>query len=311
MANGDARIVLVTRHTRLEELIVRFNTVEQAKFYIEHLGADFADYEAEHRTYQAALRNTETALARCGRVHRLDRGFLPSYLFPPDAIVVVLGQDGLVANSLKYLDGQPVIGVNPDPARWDGVLLPFGPDDMAAVVPEVAAGRRSQKSITFARARLSDGQELLAVNDLFIGPRSHVSARYLISAGDVSEAQSSSGVIVSTGLGSTGGWRTPVTGSTGIAGGPTSEDVVALREHGFAWESDYLYYTVREPFPSRSSQASLVFGRVSAADPLRVTSQMAGHGVIFSDGIENDFVEFNAGMEATIGVAERRGRLVV
>jgi len=310
MGSNDARIVLVTRHTRLEELVVRFNTVEQAKFYIEHLGADFADYEAEHRNYQAALRQTEDALSRCGRVHRLDRGFLPNYLFAPDAIVVVLGQDGLVANSLKYLDGQPVIGVNPDPARWDGVLLPFGPADLAAVVPEVASGRRRHKSITFARARLSDGQELLAVNDLFVGPRSHVSARYMITAGGVSEAQSSSGVIVSTGLGSTGWLRSLMTGATSIAGGATDE-VLAIRERGFAWESDYLYYTVREPFPSRSSQASLVFGRVSPAEPLRLTSQMAGYGVIFSDGIESDFVEFNAGMEATIDVAERRGRLVV
>lgn len=31
-------------------------------------------------------------------------------------IVVVIGQDGLVANTLKYLDGQPVIAINPDPA---------------------------------------------------------------------------------------------------------------------------------------------------------------------------------------------------
>jgi len=310
MGSHDARIVLVTRHTRLEELVVRFNTVEQAKFYIEHLGADFADYEAEHRNYQASLRQTEDALSRCGRVHRLDRGFLPNYLFAPDAIVVVLGQDGLVANSLKYLDGQPVIGVNPDPARWDGVLLPFGAGDVATVVPEVAGGRRRHKSITFARARLSDGQELLAVNDLFVGPRSHVSARYTIRAGGVSEAQSSSGVIVSTGLGSTGWLRSLMTGATGIAGGSTDE-VLAIREHGFAWESDYLYYTVREPFPSRSSQTSLVFGRVSPAEPLRLTSQMAGYGVIFSDGIESDFVEFNAGMEATIDVAERRGRLIV
>ena len=33
-------------------------------------------------------------------------------------IVVVVGQDGLVANTLKYLQGQPVIAVNPD--RSDG-----------------------------------------------------------------------------------------------------------------------------------------------------------------------------------------------
>ncbi|HJR14561.1 MAG TPA: sugar kinase, partial [Rhodanobacteraceae bacterium] len=99
----DRRIVLVVRHTRLEDLIVRFNTVEQARFYIEHLGADFSDYEREHRTYQKAIRMTEATLRRFGRVQRLDRTLLPNFMFAPDATIVVLGQDGLVANTLKYL----------------------------------------------------------------------------------------------------------------------------------------------------------------------------------------------------------------
>ncbi|WP_049621696.1 hypothetical protein [Frateuria defendens] len=72
----DQRIVLVTRHTRLEDLVVRFNTIEQARFYVEHLGADFSDYAEEHRVYQLAVQRAETMLARFGRVQRLDRGFL-------------------------------------------------------------------------------------------------------------------------------------------------------------------------------------------------------------------------------------------
>lgn len=49
------------------------------------------------------------SLAKHGRLQRLDRGFLPNFLFPPDSLVVVVGQDGLVANTLKYLDGQCVL----------------------------------------------------------------------------------------------------------------------------------------------------------------------------------------------------------
>jgi hypothetical protein len=37
---------------------------------------------------------------------------------------------------------------------------------------------------------------------------------------------------------------------------------------------------------------------------------MPERGVIFSDGIEADFLEFNSGSKATISVAERQGRLV-
>lgn len=305
------RIVLVVRSTRLEELVARFNTVGQARFYIEHLGADFGDYDAEHRTYRAAVATAEGALRRHGRVQVLQRAFLPNFLFAPDALVVVLGQDGLVANTLKYLDGQRVVGVNPDPARWDGVLLPFTADQLDAVLADVLAGKRDTRRVTMARVRLSDGQELHAVNDLFVGPRSHVSARYEIRSGGRQETHSSSGLIVSTGLGSTGWFRSLLAGAAGISGGTSRNAITRLREHGFAWDADHLYFTVREPFPSRTTQAGLVFGKVSERAPLELTSLMAGHGVIFSDGIEADFLEFNSGMRATIDVADRVGRLVV
>lgn len=304
------RIVLVVRKTRLEDIVARFNTVDQARFYVQHLGADFTDYETEHDTYRKAVHSAEATLRRFGRVHRLERAFLPNFLFAPDALVVVLGQDGLVANTLKYLSGQPVIGVNPDSERWDGVLLPFRVDDLAKVVPGTQRGDRPVRKVTMARVKLSDGQELHAVNDLFIGPRSHVSARYEIRHGEQRETHSSSGVIVSTGLGSTGWFRSLLAGAAGIVGQPLETQVQTLREQGFPWESEHLHFTVREPFPSQTTQTDLVFGQVTPGQPLQLVSQMSGYGVIFSDGIEADFLEFNSGMTATITVADRSGLLV-
>jgi hypothetical protein len=68
---------------------------------------------------------------------------------------------------------------------------------------------------------------------------------------------------------------------------------------------------VREPFPSKASQASLVYGRLARSDQLKIRSLMPENGVIFSDGIEADRLEFNSGTEASIGVADRVGRLIV
>src|SRR5512146_2862373 len=147
----DNKIVLVTRPTRLAELVVRFNTVSQAHFYVEHQGADFQDYLREDETYHRALIKVQTVLAQLGRVHVIDRAFLPNFVFGPDDTVVALGQDGLVANTLKYLQGQPVVGVNPDPARWDGKLLPFQLRDVAKVMPEVLQNRRPTKTVTMAK----------------------------------------------------------------------------------------------------------------------------------------------------------------
>ena len=79
----------------------------------------------------------------------------------------------------------------------------------------------------------------------------------------------------------------------------------------FPWDADYLYFTVREPFPSRRTGCALVFGRITADTSFSLESQMPENGVIFSDGIEHDFLEFNSGARAAIGLASRKGLLVV
>ena len=310
MATAERKVVLITRRTRLEELVAKYHSVAQARFYLEHLGADFSDYLAEHETYAAAKRTVTTALEAHGRYQTIERGFLTNFLFAPDDVVVALGQDGLVANTMKYLDDQPVIGVNPDRFRWDGILSPFEPRDVAALLPEVMLDQVDQKVVTMAEASLSDGQRLLAVNDFFVGPKSHTSARYEIELGERKEVQSSSGLIVSTGLGSTAWMKSVVTGSLAMA----SEFAHPARTRSYApapWDASFLQFAVREPFPSRSSQATLVFGRVDSGHHLRLRSFMPESGVIFSDGIEADYVSFNSGVEARIGVAKQRGKLVV
>lgn len=50
---------------------------------------------------------------------------------------------------------------------------------------------------------------------------------------------------------------------------------------------------------------------VTPETPLIMESRMAENGVIFSDGVEKDFLEFNSGTQATIGIAEKKGMLVV
>lgn len=304
------KVVLVTRRTRLEELLARFHTREQARFYVEHLGADFGDYVAEHETYREGLVRVKAVLEAHGRYQSIERGLLPNFVFGPEDVVVTLGQDGLVANTLKYLDGQPLVGVNPDPARWDGVLAPHAVEAVDLVLPAVLAGEAGIQAVTMAEARRPDGQVMYAVNDLFIGPRSHISARYEIALGERREVQSSSGVIVSTGLGSTGWMRSVLTGAMGVASSVRGKRWPWAFE-ATPWDRRELVFAVREPFPSRSSEATFVYGAVGEGETLVLTSRMAEHGVVFSDGIEADYLDFNAGTRLEVRVADRIGRVVI
>src|SRR5947209_17324267 len=157
------KLVVVTLKTRLEELVERFNTREQAKFYIEHMGLNFAEYDREHTVYMEALRRLRRQLeGLLPKVQFIERGFLPNFIFTPQDLIVTIGRDGLVVNTAKYLDGQPIVAVNPDPARIDGVLLPFPADKARPAVGSVLEEKSRFHSITMAEVRLNDGQRLLA-----------------------------------------------------------------------------------------------------------------------------------------------------
>jgi NAD kinase len=307
----DRRIVLVTRHTRLDELVSRHNTLAQARFVIESQGLAFDDYLVEDRKFKSQLARVKPMLDRLGRLHHIDREMLPGYLFREDDIVLVLGQDGLVANTLKYLQGQPLIAVNPDPARHDGLLLPFVAEDVAAVVTDTLKRDRQSQTITLGEVKLNDGQQLIAVNDFFIGVKGHSSARYEIIVDGKQERQSSSGIIVSTGLGSTGWLKSVMTGAARIAESMGLALPETLDKEKVGWDSDYLFYSVREPFPSATTGTALTFGRLERGERAEVVSNMPVDGIIFSDGMEQDYLEFNTGRVAHIRVADRVGQLVL
>ncbi len=313
----EKKIIVVTRETRVDNLRKRFNSIDQAAFFVKSRGGKFEDYLLEDSNYKSSVGSLERAIFDWGNVQFIDRAYLPNFVFSPEDTVIVIGQDGLVANTLKYLkDNQPLIGVNPDPERWDGVLLPFTVKEMHDVVGEVLLGRYKTREVTMARARLNDGQEILGVNDLFFGKRNHTSSRYLIEINGHRERHSSSGVIVSTGLGSTGWLKSLLHGASAIVES-LGETVIQQTQQNprdqwsIPWDSPDLYFTVREPFASRTTQADLVFGKIRPGHPLTIRSLMAEDGVIFSDGIEADFVDFNSGSEVTITTAAVRGQMVV
>ncbi|MHB8962386.1 MAG: sugar kinase, partial [Saccharofermentanales bacterium] len=78
---SDNKIILITRKTRLQDLIIRFNTIEQVRFYIEHMGSDFSDYLAEDEQYRKSVFETCSALESLGRLQMVDREYLPNFIF--------------------------------------------------------------------------------------------------------------------------------------------------------------------------------------------------------------------------------------
>lgn len=306
------QVVIVTRKTQLEELIERFNTRSQAAFYIRQQGESFDEYEAAHTQYASAVETLKKTVPRSIKQHVIERSFLTNYAFSEKDLVMTVGPDGLVVNAAKYLTTQPILAINPDPRRIDGVLIPFGLEEAGEWLGRALAQRVAIKRVSMARTTLNDGQTICAFNDLFVGARTHISARYRLELGGKGENQSSSGIIVSTGAGSTGWLQSIVTGACRVAAGIQPPDFTppAPETYRLPWEAEDLYYAVREPFTSRTSQAGMVFGKLRKGESLVLRSYMPENGVIFSDGIERDYLNFNAGTVATISLAERKANLI-
>jgi hypothetical protein len=290
------RAVLVHRATEYEELVARHGTHGQAAFFLASRGRDIEEVAERHRRTRRALAEVTAAVPPTWRQAQVERGDLDRFLFAPEDVVVVIGQDGLVANAAKYLAGQPVIGIDTDPGRNPGVLVRHRPADAAQLL---AATATAVDELTMVEAVTDDTQRLLALNEIYLGTPGHQTARYRLGLeddGGVVEAQASSGVLVGTGTGATG-WLRSVwqeRGSRIPLPSPTE---------------DRLVWCVREAWPSPATGTSLVAGELAASAALTVTVE-SDRLVAFGDGIETDALQLTWGQTVRVGVCGQRLRLV-
>ena len=293
------RVVVLTRPTEYAALLVRHGSREQARFFLGTRGRSIDEVEGRDADHRAAVAQVSAAIPADWRRARVTRSDLDRFLFEPLDLVVTVGPSGLVANVAKYLDGQPVIGFDPDGGRDGAVLASHHPIEAGSLIPAAAAGRAPIRERTMVEAALDDGQRVLALNEVFLGHASHQSARYMLRAADGSgaERQSSSGIVVTTGTGATG-WGRSISLER-----HTTLPMPAPDEAALAW-------FVREAWPAPAFGTTQTEGRIASGETLEVTSELDEDGVVFGDGIESDRVPFGWGMVARVRVARERLRLV-
>ena len=286
------RAVLVHRRTELEELLARHGTRGQAAFFLSSRGRDIEEVAARHHAVQAAIAAVTSAIPTGWRRGMVERADLARFLFEPGDIIAAVGQDGLVANLAKYLDEQIVIGINPEPGRNPGVLVTHPPEAAPALLAAAAsphAGEHAERH-SMVQALTDDGQQLTALNEIYIGQASHQTARYTLSLpGGLTEPQASSGLIVSTGTGATGWCRSAwlERGSTLVLPAPA--------ERRLAW-------FVREAWPSPATGTTFTEGDLTAGQSLALGAE-SDQLVVFGDGIETDAIPLAWGQAASIRLA--------
>ncbi|PCI11261.1 hypothetical protein COB72_01290 [bacterium] len=299
MTLSTPRAVIVRRNTEYDLLLARHATRGQAEFFLKSRDQDIREVETEHHLVQSVHKDLLRSIPQRWRRTEITREDLDRFLFEPEDVVIAIGQDGLVANISKYLDGQLVIGINPLPDRYDGVLSRITPQQSKGLLQTIDEHKSPEiEARTMVCATLDDSQSIYALNEIFIGHRTHQSARYRIRWNKNEERQSSSGVIIATGTGSTG-WARSINqayGSSLKLPSPTD---------------NRLAFFVREAFPSIHTGTSLTMGISDQNNPIQITSEMNQGGVIFGDGIEDDALPFDWGQSLHIEIAKRTLNLVV
>ncbi|RSS66150.1 hypothetical protein [Streptomyces sp. WAC06614] len=298
------RAVLVHRRTEYEELLARHGTHGQAAFFLSSRGRSIEEVARRHGRARQALREVAAAVPLTWRRARVERADLDRFLFAPEDVVVVVGQDGLVANTAKYLSGQPVVGIDAEPGRNPGVLVRHRSADAAALLHAAAAAGGSAEELTMVEAVADDTQRLVALNEIYLGSPGHQTARYRLGSGDEespeegpAESQASSGVLVGTGTGATG-WLRSVWLERGRP------------VHLPAPCDPRLLWFVREAWPSPTTGTTLVAGELGRGQGLRLTVE-SDRMVVFGDGMEGDAMELTWGQSVRLGIAGTSLRLVV
>lgn len=291
------RCVLIERPTEYQELLARHGTRDQARFFLTQRGRRLDELVERHEQHRRHHQEVLAAVPPEWRRASIQRPDLDRFLFEPDDVIVVLGQDGLVANVAKYLDEQPVIGLNPSPGVYPGVLVPHPPAAAGELMRDVQRGRGRTENRTMVTAALDDGQTLTALNEIFVGHASHQSARYTIRFADTTERQSSSGVIIATG-----------TGATGWAASIHLERRSTLQLPGPA--DPRLAFFVREAWPSPATGTTLTEGILAPNQRLAITSELGDGAILFGDGIESDRIHIDWGQTITLRASDRTLHLV-
>lgn len=292
------RAVVVHRRSELDELVDRHGTRGQVEFFLRTRGRAMAEVQARHDALADALDRTRAAIPTDWRRGDVERPDLHRFGFGPEDVCLVVGPDGLVANTAKYLREQPVVGIDPEPGRNPGVLVRHRPDAVGGLLTAVTRGAAQVERRALARVLLDDGTQLEALNDIYVGHGSHQSARYRLCLSDGrTERQSSSGLVVATG-----------TGATGWAASLARERVDAPPLPGGT--ADELAWFVREAWPSPSTGTDLTAGLLADGTVLEIVVESDAL-VVFGDGLEADRLTATWGQSIRVGLSERRLRLVV
>lgn len=168
-------------------------------------------------------------------------------------IVISIGGDGTALSAAHFLTTQPLLAVNSEPNSSEGALTTSTLAELESKLIEIK--NNAFKTELLERVEVSINNfpvSLLALNEIFIGvEKAYHPAKYKLKINQKEEEQISSGIIFSTGTGSTAWFKS--------AGGAP-----------FSPHSKFIKFLVREPFKGRIKTCALSSGEINEGETAQI-----------------------------------------
>ncbi|RIL12220.1 MAG: hypothetical protein DCC75_00845 [Proteobacteria bacterium] len=204
--------------------------------------------------------------------------------------VIALGGDNHLQWVARWMVDGYMIGVNSDPARSEGALTRFQAADLPQLLERLAAGEFLIADWTRLEGEI-DGKPIdLALGEYFIGETERAfMSRHVIKVAGLSEEQKCSGLLVTTGAGSTG-WYNSASRYLHAGGDPFSRTERLAR------------FLVTEPYQGKLASSELLEGSFDAGEELVIHSLNDSRGIVTADS--NSRYTFGRGSVARIRISE-------
>ncbi|MFH1066217.1 MAG: NAD(+)/NADH kinase [Nanoarchaeota archaeon] len=241
-----------------------------------------------HNAHYTALEHIRKILEKLGIPYqRVYQPYAAFDEFKGRDLVIAIGGDGTILNTAHFiLDKTPVLTVKSEPKSVGG-LCTINYTQFEEAMKNILDDKFKIEKWTRIEGRMGNKTDL-ALNEILIGPKYRSgAARYELDFNGKKEAQLSSGIIVSTGSGSSA-WYSNIAENEGI----------------FSRESDELRFIATEYTAEKGYK--LVKGSINSKDSFKIKSLMSINGVISFDGDSNKrMYKFLTGNEIEIKISDK------
>jgi NAD kinase len=211
--------------------------------------------------------------------------------FTDSDLIVSVGGDGTFVKAAGLIKDQTIVGINSDPDTSEGLLKSIFAHEIEKL-NDVLDGEykiiKRERAVVFINGKRA---KELVVNVVFVGASSQFHcSRYIINFRGQKEEHRSSGVIISTGTGSTA-WHQS-------AGGEV-----------FGYNEKKLRFLVREPYRGkRLFLPKILSGEISEDESIEIISMRDFKGVV---AIDDSVYKLNKGDKVEIKLSSEPLKVIV